>query len=175
MLTLKPFTAQHHATLSSWFGNQMQVVQWGGPGLIYPLDSAQLDSMIADGEGVHPKRRCWMAEDGSATPIGHVQLAYDWENGVARLARVAIAPAMRGRRLSIPMLRLVLAEAFADAAIERLELNVYSWNVAAIRTYSKLGFVPEGVRRSSVKVDDERWDTAIMGMLRREWDETFAT
>lgn len=86
-----------------------------------------------------------------------------------------MSPAMRGRRLSIPMLRLVLAEAFADAAIERLELNVYSWNVAAIRTYSKLGFVPEGVRRSSVKVDDERWDTAIMGMLRREWDETFAT
>lgn len=170
MLTLKPFTAQHYATLSGWFGNQMQVVQWGGPGLTYPLDSAQFDSMLEETDGTHPRRRCWMAEDGVANPVGHAQLAYDWENGVARIARVGIAPAMRGRRLSVPMLRLVLAEAFAEAAIERLELNVYSWNVAAIRTYSKLGFVPEGVRRSSVKVGDERWDTAIMGMLRSEWN-----
>nr|WP_313618177.1 GNAT family protein [Agrobacterium sp.] len=50
-----------------------------------------------------------------------------------------------------------------------MELNVYTWNAPAIRTYAKVGFVPEGVRRSSVQVGDERWDTAIMGMLRAEW------
>jgi RimJ/RimL family protein N-acetyltransferase len=82
---------------------------------------------------------------------------------------VGVAPAARGRGLAVPMLRLVLERAFAWPEIERVELNVYTWNTPAIRAYARLGFVHEGVRRSSVKVGPERWDTAIMGLLRAEW------
>ena len=46
--------------------------------------------------------------------VGHAQLAYDWRNGSARIGRVAIAPAFRGRGLAKPMLRLIMAEAFAN-------------------------------------------------------------
>ena len=38
----------------------------------------------------------------------------------------------------------------------------------AIRTYQRLGFVPEGVRRASAVVVGERWDTAMMSLLRTE-------
>jgi RimJ/RimL family protein N-acetyltransferase len=67
------------------------------------------------------------------------------------------------------MLRPVLREAFAQPEIERVELNVYAWNTPAIRSYERLGFKAEGVRRSSALVNGERWDTAIMGLLRQEW------
>ncbi|MGX5843637.1 GNAT family N-acetyltransferase [Mesorhizobium sp. ArgA1] len=174
MPTLVPFAAQHFATLSGWFLNEKDLVQWGGPDLTYPLDPAQLASMLEDGHGSHPGRLCWMAEDEAGDLVGHAQLVFDWRNGVARVRRVAIAPHMRGQGLAIPMLRTVLAEAFAQALIERVELNVYCWNEAAIRTYSRLGFVQEGIRRSSAKVADERWDTAIMGMLRSEWNLLYA-
>jgi RimJ/RimL family protein N-acetyltransferase len=127
--------------------------------------------MLAEADTVPPSRLCWMAEhDGPL--IGHAQLGFDWRNGNATLSRVAIAPWARGRGLATPMLRLVLEEAFVHSEIERVELNVYAWNAPAIRSYERLGFQTEGVRRSSALVDGARWDTAIMGMLRQEWQRS---
>ncbi|GEM_PF-5770495 len=92
-------------------------------------------------------------QDGEA--IGHAQLAYDWQDGNARLGRVAIAPAKRGQGLAGPMVRLMMDEAFGTPGVERLELNVYMFNAVAIRTYERLGFKLEGVRRSSTRAGDE--------------------
>lgn len=165
---LVPFPPEHFQILSSWFSSQAEVVQWGGPFVSFPLTSEQLKAMCAEGETVPPKRQCWMVERIDAV-VGHAQLAFDWRNGNAMLSRVALAPAARGRGLARPMLRLVLNEAFTRPGIERVELNVYTWNAPAIRTYERLGFLAEGVRRSSALVDGVRWDTAIMGLLRQEW------
>ncbi len=169
MIRLIPFAPPHFPVLAGWFANAAELVQWGGPGLGFPLDDAAMAAMLAEAAAVPPLRRCWMAEAAGAI-VGHAQLAFDRANGNARLARVAIAPEARGRGLAAAMLRPVIDAAFAEAAIARLELNVYCWNVAAIRTYRGLGFVDEGVRRASVRVGDARWDTAIMAMLRPEWE-----
>lgn len=165
---LIPFASEHFSTLSSWFASEADVVQWGGPLLSFPLTEGQLHMMLAEGDTAPPARLCWMAEQDGAL-VGHAQLGFDWRNGNALLARVAIAPAARGRRLADPMLRLVLDQAFARPEIERVELNVYAWNTPAIRSYERLGFKAEGVRRSSALVSGERWDTAMMGLLRQEW------
>jgi RimJ/RimL family protein N-acetyltransferase len=170
MLTLTPFAQEHFPILAAWFASEADVVQWGGDAMVFPLDACQMQAMLDEGRGEQPARLCWMAaEDGAF--VGHVQLAFDWRHGVARLARVGIAPAARGRGLGGAMVRLALARAFVEPAIERVELNVYSWNAAAIRTYERLGFVREGTRRSSARVGGERWDTAIMGLLRSEWQD----
>ncbi len=165
---LVPFAPEHFAVLSDWFTSQADVVQWGGPLLSFPLTDEQLQAMLDEGDVVPPTRLCWMAEDDDML-VGHAQVGFDWRNGNALLARVAIAPRARGRRLAGPMLRLVLEQAFARPEIEKVELNVYAWNTPAIRSYERLGFKTEGVRRSSALVDGDRWDTAIMGLLRHEW------
>ena len=108
-----------------------------------------------------------MAEHGSDL-VGHVQLRYDWLNGNATITGVAIAPNHRGRGLAAPMLRAVIAEAFARPQIERLELNVFTSNAVAVHLYRRLGFVGEGVRRSCIRVGQERWDLLAMSMLRAE-------
>ena len=168
MLKLVPFTQWHFETLGNWFPNEADLVQWGGPFVTFPLETNQLEAMVAESAASPPTRLCWMAEiEGSAT--GHAQLGLDWRNGVALLSRVAIAPQARCQGLAAPMLQLVLEAAFAIPDIARVELNVYTWNQAAIRTYDRLGFQMEGVRRSSARVGHERWDTAIMGLLRDEW------
>ena len=166
---LVPFSASHFATLAGWFDSEAEVVQWAGPGLSYPLDPLQLAAIVAEGEADPPRRLAWMAEAGDEW-VGHAQLWIDWPNGNAVLSRVAVAPAARGRGLAAPMLRQVVDRAFELAAIERLELNVYSFNEPARRTYQRLGFVTEGVRRASTRVGHERWDTVIMAQLRPEWE-----
>ncbi len=168
-LVLVPFAPPSFALLAGWFSSERDAVQWGGPGVSFPLDAKQCQAMLDEGSGTPPGRLCWMAErDG--VPVGHTQLRFDWRNGNAALSRIGLAPESRGQGLAVPMLRLVLGEAFAWAHVERVELNVYDWNEAARRTYARLGFVAEGVRRSSARVGSERWNTVVMGLLRAEWD-----
>ncbi|MGB3876167.1 MAG: GNAT family protein [Shinella zoogloeoides] len=167
MLTLAPFTHEHFTLLLDWFPTRAALAQWGGPFLDFPLSPDQLERMLAEGSSTPPTRLCWMAES-EGTPVGHVQLAFDWRNGNALLSRVAIAPEMRGRRFSLPLIALAIERAFRFDAIERLELNVYTWNAPAIRTYEQSGFILEGVRRASALVDGQRWDTAMMSLLRAD-------
>jgi RimJ/RimL family protein N-acetyltransferase len=166
-MQLIPFSPEHFSTLSAWLTDESAVVQWGGPMVHYPLDAAQMQSMLDDGLSEPPRRLCWMAEN-QGDWVGHVQLGFDWRNGNATLGRVIINPEERGKGLSIPMLKLAIKAAFDHPQIDRLELNVYTFNQPAIRAYISLGFVHEGTRRSSTLVGKERWDTAIMAILRSE-------
>lgn len=167
-MQLIPFNTDHFSTLASWFSNEADVVQWGGPLMRYPLDAPQLQALLDECQSDPPRRMCWMAVDGDQL-IGHVELGLDWRNGNAVVQRVAITPAFRGRGLAVPMLRLLMEQAFAFPQIVRLELNVYTFNVPAVKTYEKLGFLHEGTRRSSTLVGNERWDTAVMAVLRDEY------
>jgi RimJ/RimL family protein N-acetyltransferase len=166
-LALVPFTADHFATLAGWFASEREVVQWGGSAVRFPLDDEQLQAMTDEALTDPPTRWCWMAQC-DAELVGHAQLALDWRHGNALLGRVAIAPERRGQALAVAMLELVLAQAFSIDAMERVELNVYTWNAPAIATYARLGFQPEGIRRSCTRVGHERWDAAIMSLLRTE-------
>lgn len=172
MLTLRPFSSSDYALLASWFNSLDEVVQWGGSHVSYPLTPADMDAMLREGQQQPPARRCWMAcheDQTTRLPVGHAQLAYDWRDGNARLGRVVIAPDARGQGLARPMVALMIDEAFSTPEIERLELNVYMFNTAAIRTYEALGFTLEGVRRSATRAGEARWDTGMMGLLRSEW------
>jgi RimJ/RimL family protein N-acetyltransferase len=99
--------------------------------------------------------------------VGHAQVtSLDPSAGVARLGRIIIAPSHRGHRLAIPMLRLVLNEAFAVGGIERVDLSVYTWNAGAIKTYTRLGFKPGAINRASVCVGGDHWDAQEMSLSR---------
>jgi RimJ/RimL family protein N-acetyltransferase len=167
-MELKPFTQEHFSELASWFPTEAALIQWGGPKLTYPLDDAQMNAMLDETRSNPPIKQCWMALFKNSL-MGHAQLAFDWKNGNATLGRVAIAPAFHGQKLAAPMLNLVMAEAFRYPQLMRLELNVYSFNHAAIHTYIRLGFLVEGTRKSSVAVGNERWDTIMMAILRSEY------
>jgi RimJ/RimL family protein N-acetyltransferase len=167
MIRLVPFRGAHFETVAAWFGSETETVEWGGPDATYPVDDAMLAAMLAESRGSLPARRCWSAErDGRI--VGHAQAAFDWRAGSARLGRVAVAPEVRRSGVARSMLREVVAEIFAHPEIQRLELNVYRHNTAAISLYERLGFAHEGNRRSAVPVGDQRWDTLIMAMLRSD-------
>ena len=169
--------ALHHddfATIIGWFADEAALVQWGGPEVRFPLDERQLQRMLDDGRGQPPRRLLWVgAIDGSV--VAHAQVACDWRHGVARLARVCVDPASRGRKIGRRFLGSIVDTIFRDPAFERIELNVYTFNHAAIAVYRSLGFVQEGNRRSAVRVGAERWDSAIFGLLRTEYAPPPAT
>ncbi|MFD2500183.1 GNAT family N-acetyltransferase [Rhizorhabdus histidinilytica] len=100
--------------------------------------------------------------------VGHGQAVYDWAAGRARLARIAIAPARRGEGLGGSMLDALLRELFADPAIGRVDLNVYTHNRRAIALYTRLGFVPGAITPGAVRIDGQAWDGMTMTISRED-------
>jgi RimJ/RimL family protein N-acetyltransferase len=169
MISLVPFSSDDIEMLLTWFSTEADLVQWAGATLVFPLDRRQLEDILGETQALPQQRKAWMATTDDGRIVGHVQLVTDRRNGIGRVARVGIAPAERGHGYGIQMVRSVVDEAFSDPNIERVELNVFSFNTAALRAYEKLGFVREGLRRSSARVGSERWDTVIMGLLRSDF------
>ena len=170
-LLIRPFTREDFSTLVGWIPDERSLVEWAGPGLSFPLDADQLAAIMAESTGEQPRRLAWMATPAAspAKTIGHFQIAYDRRCDTATLARVILAPQARGRGLANSLVQLAVDQAFVDENVFRLELNVYDFNTPAIRTYEKVGFVREGIRRQSAPVCGKRWNTVIMSILRPEW------
>lgn len=59
----------------------------------------------------------------------------------------------------------------SELSLERLYLEVFSWNGAARSLYEKFGFKLEGTARSHVYSDGHFHDVALYGLLRKEFHE----
>lgn len=166
-MDIRPFHQDDVAHLCNWFASEAELIQWGGPLLKYPLCPQQVQHMQDETTGSKPQRLMFSAFCNQEL-VAHAQLVLDWQHGVARLGRVAINPAYRGQRLAQPFLQQIIENLFDQQEFSRLELNVFTFNRFAIQTYRNLGFQLEGIRRSCLQVGEERWDTAIFGMLRSD-------
>lgn len=78
-------------------------------------------------------------------------------------------PAALGRGLGTETTRLVLAYAFDELRLHRVDLRVIAYNTRAIACYRKCGFVEEGRERETVLVEDRWQDDVIMSLLEDEY------
>jgi RimJ/RimL family protein N-acetyltransferase len=102
--------------------------------------------------------------------IGCVRL---WR--ISRINRNAMLTIFLGERSSwgqgmgTEALRLCLTYAFEELELERVELHVFSFNKRAIRSYEKVGFHEEGIRRGALYRDGDYHDILVMGIRRFEF------
>jgi RimJ/RimL family protein N-acetyltransferase len=76
----------------------------------------------------------------------------------------------RGSGYGSDAIRVLLRFAFLEMNLNRVGLEVMSYNIRAITTYERLGFVHEGRQREMVIRDGVYYDILLMGILRREWE-----
>ncbi|MGO4832610.1 GNAT family N-acetyltransferase [Rhizobiaceae sp. 2RAB30] len=169
VLHARPFEVRDISVLTGWFSSAAEIMQWAGPRLRWPLDVGQLAQLLRPIDLERDEWSAWSVCTADGDVVGHFQLRFDALCRQVTLGRVAIAPSQRGSGLALPMVHLALAKAFSIPSAHRVELRVYDFNEAAIRTYAKAGFVREGCCRESMPVGDAFWNTVIMGMLRPEW------
>ena len=72
-------------------------------------------------------------------------------------------------------LRALLDFGFGELDLNRIEADIDPRNSASARTLERLGFTKEGYLRERWIVGDEVSDTALYGLLRREWMERPST
>jgi RimJ/RimL family protein N-acetyltransferase len=85
---------------------------------------------------------------------------------------VAIALGERkfwGKGYGTDAMKIILRYAFNELNLRKVGLIVFEYNLRAIRSYEKVGFIPEGRIRGAILRDGRRWDWLCMGILREEW------
>lgn len=81
----------------------------------------------------------------------------------------ALHPDQWGRGYATEAVAALVAHAFADHGLHRLEADVDPRNAASLRVCESLGFVREGVLRERYHVNGEIQDSVILGLLAPAW------
>ena len=110
--------------------------------------------------------------EGDVT-IGFIELGgFDWAAGTAWVGIGIGEKDYRGKGYGTDAMKVLLAYAFTELNLHRVNLNVFDYNRRAIRSYEKAGFKYEGTERERIFRDDQRWDMINMGILRSDWELT---
>jgi RimJ/RimL family protein N-acetyltransferase len=169
MVELEAFERGDIDRLMGWIGSAEELMQWAGPIFRWPLDRPQLERYLASAEGTEPARRIFRAVDAGDV-VGHVELnAIERTHRTATLSRVLVRPGLRGRGTGAAMVRRVLAIAFGEMRLHRVDLFVFDFNAAAIACYEGLGFRHEGRLRDYRRLGDRYLTSLLMSMLEDEW------
>lgn len=75
---------------------------------------------------------------------------------------------MRGKGIGSELITKLIEYGFNTLKKERIILNVYSWNVGAIKCYEKVGFSKSEKPIKIVEVGNEKWETIEME-LKYSW------
>ncbi|MET0686327.1 MAG: GNAT family N-acetyltransferase [Solirubrobacteraceae bacterium] len=110
----------------------------------------------------------WIAETPDGERTGAVRVAtVNRRSRIAAVETLMVAPAARGRRLGVAILRAVARDAFARG-VHRLEGEVYGFNEPALRTFDAAGFAREGVRRRAYDRHGAWQDGVRFGLLAED-------
>lgn len=166
---LRPVVDADAPALLEVFGDP-DVARYLGIPLLTDLDDARgMAAEIAAGARSGELLQWALTADGDDRLVGTCTLArISWSAERAEVG-FAIGAAHWGRRLASRAVPLVVGFAFESLALHRLEADVDPRNEASLRLLDRLGFRREGYLRERHKVDDERQDSVMLGLLAPEW------
>ena len=173
-MRLEPIGEGDFPRLINWAESAEFLMQWAGPKFAFPLTLEQLQEHLAGARRRPPERLVFKAvdsDDGSV--IGHVELdAIDPEGKRAFLARVLVAPEVRRRGHGRAIVHEALQVAFGKLGLERVELNVFEDNAAAVRLYDQLGFRETDDPVMTRRLFGREWRVRRMKVERAGWLKT---
>lgn len=164
MIRLEKFTESDFDTLISWVKNEEDLNQFAGPIFSFPLTKKQLRRYIKMAD----KKPFKIILDKTNKTIGHCEL--NFEKGNNRLSRILIGDQnARGKGYGKIIVSQMVNMLFENPAIDEVDLNVYDWNIGAIKCYQNVGFkiVPHNFNEQ--EVNGNIWKSLNMKLDRKTW------
>jgi len=168
-VTLRPVVASDVYALFGFFSDSEVTRYWSRLPMTHLAQARTLLRQIREryrsGEGM----QLGIERKGDGVLIGTCTLFHFMgQNRRAELGYVLGSPYWRQGYMHEALQRL-LAYAFDDLGLIRLEADIDPRNESSERTLLRLGFVKEGYMRERWIVGDVVSDSAVFGLLRREW------
>jgi RimJ/RimL family protein N-acetyltransferase len=171
-VTLVRPTPESIATIASW-SNDLEYYRLLRRGLVYPGTASDYQEWFAGMIKEESGFPFGIHRNDDDTLVGFLSLReIFWQARRCALV-IGLDPAQRGHGYGTDAVRVGLKYAFLEMNLNRVELEVMSYNDAGIRVYTKVGFTPEGRRRAVVYRDGIYYDIILMGMLRSEWETLY--
>lgn len=94
----------------------------------------------------------------------------DWKNRVVEIGIFIGDKAYWNQGYGTDALKILLRFVFEQLNMNKVSLQVLSFNERAQRVYQRLGFIEEGRLRQERYVDGSYHDMLVMGLLREEYE-----
>lgn len=94
----------------------------------------------------------------------------DWKNSVVTVGIFIGAKDYLGKGYGTDAMNTLVSFIFNQMNINKIKLNVYSFNERAVKSYKKSGFKLEGTLRQEIFRDGKYYDEYVMGILREEYN-----
>lgn len=164
MLWLEKFDHTGYDTLISWVDSAEALMQFAGPAFTFPLTREQLDKSLSD-----PNRLAFRVVDrNSEKIIGHAEIYLTNES--VYLGRIIIGdPQTRGKGLGGQIVSSLLDYAFDVFERNEVQLNVFDWNLGAIKCYEKVGFCINPNTKAERIINGQTWIALNMTIDKQKW------
>jgi RimJ/RimL family protein N-acetyltransferase len=164
MIRLEKFDKKFYSELIESIKSAKDLMQFGGPELNFPLTEEQIDKTLSDENRI--AFRVTNISDG--TTIGHCEIYF--KDDSAKLGRILIMDKnQRGKGIGEQMVILLLNFILENRKERNIELNVFNFNVGAIKCYEKVGFRINPDKKLIREVDGETWTALNMVLNLEEW------
>lgn len=162
MFQLQPFEKSDYAVLLEWIDTPALLMQFAGTGFQFPLTAAQLDQSLLD-----PDRHAYKAlVEGKMIGFAEIYIG----TSCAYLGRIIIGDKTnRGKGVGLLIVQELLTIAFTQLNQELVGLNVFDWNLPAIRCYEKAGFTLDPGKLLERYYENERWIAIHMILPKKKW------
>lgn len=163
-ITLRPLDIKDAEVLME-LNNNKQISDFvvGTPTVVTISQQMQWMEKIKDEKNT---RRWMICFEGKA--VGTVILSsVDLNNGVANV-NIKILPDFQGMGIAKKALIMICDIAFDDIGLYCLTANVLSYNEKSKKLFQKVGFRIDGILRSRVVKQDNRYDLITLSLLRTE-------
>ena len=153
MIQLTPFTEKDFDPLIAWVDSSELLITIAGSYFSYPLTKEQLHTYLLD-----EKSHSFNIVDAiSNNIVGHAELV-NMGSGLYKIDKLLIGDKdQRGKGTGEKVIKLLVQYAFENLNALTVELNVFDWNVSAIRCYEKTGFKINTEKSATFKAGDKEW------------------
>jgi RimJ/RimL family protein N-acetyltransferase len=139
-------------------------MQFAGPAFTFPLTREQLEKSVND-----ENRHTFTVVDSFCNKaIGHAEIYLTWD--CAYLGRILIGEQrLRGQGTGKQIVFLLLDYAFTELNRQKVQLNVFDWNIPAIKCYEKAGFDIIPGKTAQRIVNGQTWTVLSMAIDSEKW------
>ena len=164
MIRLEKFDKADYPHLIFWVDSEEMLMQFAGPVFNFPLTVEQLDKSLHDANRFAFK----VLEISTNSIIGYAEIYLTADS--AFLGRLLIGEKKyRGKGLGGQIVTQLLNYSIINLEQTRSELNVFNWNIAAIKCYEKAGFMMNPGKISSRRIKDQTWVVLNMTLDKDKW------
>jgi RimJ/RimL family protein N-acetyltransferase len=165
MIRLAAFEKSDFDKLISWIDSEEMLMQFSGPAFTFPLNKEQLQNNLEDKKRVSYK----VVDLATNNMIGYSEI-YLLDKSSVLLGRIIIGdPEFRGKGLGQKIVKMLLEISFDELGFEKVELNVFDWNISAIRCYENAGFVTNPNKTYTREINGVAWTAVNMVIEKSSW------